>query len=472
MAHFIRLALLVLLSVTGVTAQETGDVLIEEVHREFKGDYDGMKKDKVVRALISYSLVDYYVDQGREMGFAVEYLRVFEKFLNKDIKREADKVRIVLIPTRRDVLLSDLTAGKGDIAVANLTITDERKKLVDFSIPLHSGVAERIVTRKDHETLKDLSDLSGMEVHVRKSSSYFESLEAANKKLKTDGLEPIKITAMSEWLEDEDLMEMVSAGAIEATVIDDYAGQLWQQFFDNVTLQEAPLIRTEGEIAWAFRKDSPLLEAQVNAFLEKNKIGTKLGNILGRRYYSDIDRLINPKSEAYLKRLDELMVHFKAAGEKYGIDPVLLAAQAFQESRFNHKAKSRAGAVGIMQVLPSTARDKSVGIKNFRELEGNIEAGAKYNRFVADTYFDDPEIPDLQQILFVFASYNAGPNRVARLRKKASDPNLWFESVEWQVAKSVGAEPVKYVKNIYIYYVLFNEILKYEDAKPKQENDG
>ena len=175
--------------------------------------------------------------------------------------------------------------------------------------------------------------------------------------------------------------------------------------------------------------------------------------------------MINPKTDAYNKKLDELVVLFNKYGEKYDIDPMLLAAQAFQESRFNNNARSRAGAVGIMQLLPSTARDKNVNIKNFKKLENNIEAGAKYMRFVADHYFADENIPELQKILFVFASYNAGPNRVARVRKKAKDPNQWFDSVEWEVARAAGAEPIKYVKNIYIYYVIFKKLVEDQERK-------
>ena len=142
-----------------------------------------------------------------------------------------------------------------------------------------------------------------------------------------------------------------------------------------------------------------------------------------------------------------------------------VGAQAFQESRFDNNARSSAGAVGIMQLLPSTALDKDVAIKNFRTVEGSIEAGAKYNRFIADQYFPDKELSELNKILFVLASYNAGPNRVARVRKDAENPDIWFDHVEWQVARVAGIEPVKYVKNIYIYYLLFTKWDKYGRRK-------
>jgi membrane-bound lytic murein transglycosylase MltF len=121
-----------------------------------------------------------------------------------------------------------------------------------------------------------------------------------------------------------------------------------------------------------------------------------------------------------------------------------------------------------MQVMPATARDKAVNIPDIEVLESNIHAGIKYNRWVADTYFDDPDIDGLNRAFFVFASYNAGPNRIARLRKEAQqqglDPNRWFSHVETVVAKRVGREPVQYVANIYKYYLAYQMLATQEPA--------
>ena len=287
------------------------------------------------------------------------------------------------------------------------------------------------------------------------SASYYASLVAANEELKKLDLEPVTIVAADGRLEDEDLLEMVHTDIIPAIIMDEHKAKLWLQMFDKAKMHSDFAIREGGEIAWAFRKDSPELAKVINDFLVNAKAGTELGNTLVKRYFSNVDHLINPKTDAYQKKLDQLIGLFKKYGEKYDIDPMLLAAQAFQEFRFDHNARSKVGAVGIMQVLPSTAKDKNIAIKDITKLENNIEAGAKYMRFVADHYFPDEDIPELQKILFVFASYNAGPNRVARVRKDAKDPLLWFDSVDWEVAKAAGTEPIRYVKNIYIYYVMF-----------------
>ena len=439
--------------------------LAEAIAEPFTGDYGQMKKGQLVRVLISFSLTDYYLDKGKEKGLTAEIMREFKKFINHGIKKETKKIEVVLIPVPRDQLIPGLVAGHGDIAVANLTITPERQERVDFSDPVRKGVREILVTHTDQPDRGELTDLAGMEIHARPSSSYYASLQKANEMLADKGLDPIKIVDANEWLEDEDLLEMVEAGIIPAIVMDDHKTRLWLKLFKNIKAHEGPTLREGGEIAWAFRKESPELKKVVNAFVAKVRKGSMLGNIFAKRYQSDIYNIVNPRTEDYTKRLYELVGLFEKYGEKYNIDPMLLAAQAFQESRFNNKAKSRAGAVGIMQLLPSTATDKNVAIKNYRQLEGNIEAGAKYMRFVADHYFADESIPDLDRILFVFAAYNAGPNRVVRVRKKAENPNAWFDHVEWQVARAAGSEPIKYVKNIYIYYLLFTKWTEYDRQK-------
>ena len=138
----------------------------------------------------------------------------------------------------------------------------------------------------------------------------------------------------------------------------------------------------------------------------------------------------------------------------------MLAALGYQESQLNQNLKSDAGAVGVMQILPSTAKDKNVGIPNISELDPNIHAGTKYLRFMTDYYFaEDPGLDRFNRTLFAFASYNAGPARVAKLREEAAqmglDPNKWFRNVEVVAAKRIGRETVQYVSNIFKYYVAY-----------------
>jgi membrane-bound lytic murein transglycosylase MltF len=150
----------------------------------------------------------------------------------------------------------------------------------------------------------------------------------------------------------------------------------------------------------------------------------------------------------------------------------MLAALAFQESGIDQSKKSHVGAIGVMQVMPSTAKDKNVGIPNIEEIEANIHAGTKYLRFMMDRYFDDPDIDTLNRGLFSFAAYNAGPAKVSKLRKEAAgmglDPNVWFRNVEIIAAKRIGRETVQYVSNIFKYYIAYRYISEQNNSKKNE----
>ena len=145
--------------------------------------------------------------------------------------------------------------------------------------------------------------------------------------------------------------------------------------------------------------------------------------------------------------------------EKNDFDTLMLVAQAYQESHLDNDKKSPAGAVGIMQIKPSTAADKQVGINDISSPADNIRAGARYMRFLTDRYFSEPEVDELHQWLFALAAYNAGPAKVRRMRNQAAaeghDPNLWIDNVELVAAREIGRETVRYVRNVYKYYVAY-----------------
>ncbi len=443
---------------SGVAA--ASDAPSAEADKPWFGDLSAMRKQGTVRVLIPYSITGYHLDRGREHGIYFAYMQAFERYLNHSVKRKADKTDVLIIPTSRDMLLDGLVEGRGDLAVAGLTVIPQRQKRVDFSDPVRADVTEVVVTVDSVPDLKDVLELSDWEIHVRKSSSHFESLTAINDRLKKAKKPLIDIVAVDEVVEDEDLLEMVHTGIAPAVVVDDYKGQLWTEEFSSIKLHTEAPVRKGADIAWAFRKQSPELAAEVNAFIKKEGPGKKYGTVPRRRYFSEIDRLDNPDTPKFRAGFEKYRPLFETYGKQYDIDPMLLAAQAFQESKFNPKARSRVGAVGLMQLMPRTARSRNVGIKNYRTAEGSIEAGAKYMRFLADHYFDDPEIDDLNRILLSFGAYNAGPSRVSRVRKKANDPTVWFYSVEWQVARAAGIQPIHYVKYIYIYHTIFSDMAK------------
>ena len=222
------------------------------------------------------------------------------------------------------------------------------------------------------------------------------------------------------------------------------------------------MLRSGGRLAWAVRPSNPKLLQFLNTFVKDNREGTLFGNVIRNRYIRDFDWAENAIGDEELNRYRALSAYFLKYGVNYGVDPTLLAAQGFQESRLDQSVRSHVGAVGVMQLLPSTAKDKNVAIPNIEEVEPNIEAGAKYMAFLKSRYFSGPEIDELNGALISLAAYNAGPGRIRRLRREAEergyDPNLWFDNVEVIVAEQVGRETVQYVSNIFKYYLTYRWI--------------
>jgi membrane-bound lytic murein transglycosylase MltF len=223
------------------------------------------------------------------------------------------------------------------------------------------------------------------------------------------------------------------------------------------------------------RKNSPKLKAIVNSFMEKHRKGTLMGNILFERYLKNTKWVRNSFDEDDLARFRESIEFFKRYSKQYGFDWLMIAALAYQESRIDQSKRSPAGAVGVMQLLPSTAADPNVNISNIEELENNIHAGVKYLRFMRDRYFENEQMDVLNKMLFSFASYNAGPAKVSQLRrrarKKGLDPNIWFRNVEIVAAKRIGRETVQYVSNIYKYYVAYRLIVNKLESKEEMKKE-
>ena len=425
------------------------------------GDLDTMVERRTMRVLTVYGPGRYFLEDGPR-GTVQEYADKLQKVVNEAFKTGLLTVQVAVIPVARDQLFSALQGGYGDIVMAGTTVTDKRQAAVDFTNPVSKPLKEVLITGPSAPRLGSLADLSGKTVYLRLSSSYAESVRELSQKLLEQGQAPIRIEAVDESLEDEDLIEMVDTGLLPWAVVDDYKPQMWREVFTRITVRDDLVLREGARLAWAIRSDSPQLKAFLNTFLKDNREGTLFGNIIRNRYIRDFDWIENAVGAEELSRYRKLSALFRKYGTDYGIDPTLLAAQGFQESRLDQSVRSQVGAVGVMQLLPSTAEDKNVAIPNIHELEPNIEAGAKYMAFLEERYFSGPELDELNGSLLALASYNAGPRRIRRLRREAGergyDPNLWFDNVEVIVAEQVGRETVQYVSNIFKYYLTYRWI--------------
>jgi membrane-bound lytic murein transglycosylase MltF len=458
-------------------APQEGESLQEPyVFREvWTGDLDVMEERRVIRILTVYSPGRYYMDRSEEKGLVKEVAVLLEKFINKRLQRKHVIVHVVVIPVARSQLIPALLEGRGDLILAGLSITPERQEVVDFSIPATKPLSEILLTGPSAPSLSSIDDLSGQTVYVRHSSSYRESLERLNRRFVEEGRAPVIIEPASELLEDDDLVEMVNTGMLPWAIVDDYKVPLWDDVFEDLVVRDDIVFREGGRIAWAFRKGSPQLEETINSFLKKNREGTLTGNVLKNRWVKDFDWAANALAHHDFERFSELQPIFRKYGEQYGVDYLLAAAQGYQESRLDQNARSSAGAIGVMQMLPATARDPNVDIPDIHNADANIHAGIKYLAYLRDRYYGDPDVDDLNRTLLALATYNVGPRRMINLRNEALklgyDPNVWFDNVEMVAAKRIGRETVQYVANIFKYFIAYRMTLqrveKHEAARER-----
>jgi membrane-bound lytic murein transglycosylase MltF len=440
--------------------------------RSWKGDFDGMLERRHIRVLVPNSRTLYYNDKGRERGITAETARAFEQYLNKKYAKQLGKrpITLYLVPTTRDELLEDVVAGQGDIAAGNLTVTDARKQLVDFVAPADAKPNREIVLSGPKSApVATAEALSGKTVHVRWTSSYHDSLVALNQRMAKDGKPAIKLVPVPDELEDEDMMEMLNIGLLEYIVVDDWKARMWAPVLPKMTLNEAAVVREGGLVGWALRKDSPMLAAELNDFYANHLKKLGVANYLRQQHSKRIRALKDAGADADAQRFREMLVLFQKYGETYNFDPLMLAAQGYQESQLNQQAKSHVGAIGVMQIMPATGAELKVG--DIRVTEANIHGGAKYMDQLMTRYFKDADFDSANRALFAFASYNAGPGNIAKMRKEAEkrglNPDKWFNNVELVTAEKIGIETTTYVRNIFKYYTSYKLTVEARQERDK-----
>jgi membrane-bound lytic murein transglycosylase MltF len=258
-------------------------------------------------------------------------------------------------------------------------------------------------------------------------------------------------------LDDEDKLEMVNAGLLDVVVVDDWIATIWSQILPSITLAPEAAVRTDGRTGWAIRKDSPKLAAELMDFYTKSVKKSSPISYREAQALRRVKQIKNNTASAELKRFQDMLALFHKYGQKYNFDPLMLAAQGYQESRLDQNAKSRVGAIGVMQIMPATGAQLKVG--DIRITEPNIHAGAKYMDQLMTRYFADATFAEGHRPLFAFASYNAGPANISRMRRIATarglDANQWFNNVELVTAEKIGMETTTYVRNIYKYYIAY-----------------
>ena len=441
----------------------------EAVLKPFTGDLDGLVTRRALRVGVTFNRTFYFVDRGVQRGIAYEYGQLMEERLNRHFRTgTGDRIHVIFMPLPREMLLSALVDGKVDLVAAQVPVTPGLERHVTFSNPTRMNVSQILVTGPGTPAIASLEDLAGKEVFAREFGGYQEGLLALNERFKAQGKPQMNIRAAPPNLEDDDLLEMVNAGLIPAVVVDDYLAAFWKKIFPGLVVHDSLALRTGGSLAVAVRKDNPQLLSALNTFMGNYGLGTAFGNQVERRYLVNTTYAERATSAEGRKAFMAVVDLFRKYSDQYKVDFLLMAAQGYQESRLNQRARSPVGAIGIMQIMPATGRELRVG--DIRELEPNIHAGVKYMRTVRDTYFADEPLDDLNRALFTFASYNAGPGRVRQLRREAErrqlDPNVWFGNVEQIASERIGRETVTYVANIFKYYIAYRLVL--EEAERRE----
>ncbi|MEN8181923.1 MAG: transporter substrate-binding domain-containing protein [Myxococcota bacterium] len=428
------------------------------------GDLPEIRKQGFLRVLVSYNQTNYFVSDGRQRGLEFEQLSAFERFLAREARGQPP-LRVIFLTLPFDQLLPALVAGFGDVAAAGLTITSERTRVVSFSNAYRRDVAEVVVRHSGADPVTTLEGLSGRTIHVGRGTSYATHLRALADRLGGRPGHRLHVVEADPVLETEDLLQMVNAGIYSYTVADDHLARLWTAVLPELVIENEVRVAEGGELAWAVRPENLELRGALNRFVAREGQGTLLGNDRFRRYHASARRLGNPASPEEWRRLHPFASTFKRVAAEHGFDWLRLVALAYQESRLDPTVRSPAGAIGLMQVRPATAADVGVaGIE--RDPLANIEAGTRYLAFLRDRYFSNDEIAMDDRMDFTLAAYNAGPARVARLRRQALgeglDPNRWFGNVEHVALREIGRETFEYVGNVHKYHLAYRTVVEQE----------
>ena len=405
--------------------------------KPWSGDFDGMLERRNVRMLAPYSRTLYYIEKGKAHGLTADLVRDFETYLNKKHAKALGgrPIKVSLSPTTRDNLLAGLVAGMGDVSGGNLTATENRMKTADFVAPTERDPAlELLVSGPGAPAVATLDDLSGKKVNVRQASSYFESLNALNDKLRAAGKPPVSIVLVPDALEDEDVLELLNAGLFDFAVVDSWKAKLWAQTLSQIKVHDKIVLRTGGTIGWAIRKQSPKLRAELEGFY---KTASQQGLIEGRlaSYQSRLKEIATTHTGPASKRFEQALTLFRKYGKQYSFDPLMMAVDGHQEAQLRLNPNAAALAEPSGEQLAQDVQDRTTFIDQLMTQS-----------------FPDARFSESDRTLFAFASYKSGADNISRMRqeavKRGLDPNQWFNNVEQVTAENFGMLSTEYVRNI------------------------
>ena len=411
------------------------------------GDLTEIKRHGVLRIVTRNNAATFFLWRGEQMGFEFELLREFAR-------RHDLHVEVVIAPQHAS-LFEMLVRGAGDVAAASLPFDiPPRTEDVAMTRPFNY-VYDYLVTRHDDDSVLGIEDLAGRAVTVRPSSAHWHTLE----RFRDAGLK-LDIAPAPEDAETETLIAAVGEGRIDLTMAASHVLDIELGYRTDV--RKAFSLRGPVALGWAVRRDNSELLAALNEFLGKEYRGLFF-NVVYQKYFENTTRMqLHRKGRVDHANADSLSPYDEFAqreAAKHHFDWRLIVAQMYQESRFNPKARSPAGALGLMQMLPRTA--KEFGVRKLRDPAQSVRAGVAYLAWLHSRF--EPELTVKDRIWFALAAYNAGFGHVTDARKLAGgeldlDPDRWFDNVE--VAMRLLSKRSYYRKTTH-GYVRGREVVKY-----------
>ncbi len=440
---------------------EWNEGYIQQYHR----DLQHIIQEGKIKVVTQSSTNSYFLYKGEAMGFEYELLKSFANYLGVDLE--------IQIAPDNNGLFEHLDLGTADLIAANLTVTNERTKKVAFTDPILYSKQVLVQNANTKQLLRNPIELASQNIYVHRGSSFYSRLKSLSDEIGGT----INIVEAPGSLDPEKLIKMVAQGHIEYTIADEHVAQLNKSYYPDIDIEMA--ISFPQKIAWACRKESPVLLRTLNNWLQQSEQASLLA-ILRHKYFkatkvqrerllSDYSSLSGGKISPY----DELIKKYSML---LGWDWRIIAAQMAQESQFKINARSWAGAFGLMQLMPQTAAQ--FGVDTSSGPEEQIRAGVHYLMWL-NTYWENQIPDDEERIKFVLASYNAGLGHVIDARNltenHGGDSTKWdnhvdyflrnkstsqFQDSEWvKYGYCRCDEPVEYVEKILNRYEHYTKLI-------------
>lgn len=431
-------------------------------------DLAQIRSSQVLRVLVNQSRNSSGQVQGESIGVEYHRLRAFERYLNGHA-RDGQEITLKIIPKAKDQLLGALLRGEGDLMAPGELLDVKPTHAVTPSDPIIERVPLMLVGVKGKRRYTRLEQLSGRTVALTTGSAAGEALNLINQKLALRKLPPVNIEWVDPTLAVEDVLEMVQAGIYHLTLVEQPIAERWAKLMPKLRFDRKVLVSEPGAMRWYVRRDASMLRASVDRFLTTYTVPADQ-NVAFERVYRRLYRVHYPLARADRQKLEKLRPVLQKHAQQQGMDWLNLAALAFKESTLNPNAKGTGGATGLLQITPSAAQ--RVGVNNIQNVEGNVQAGAKYLAMIRRKFFASPQLNERERMAFVLAAYNMGPERVqgmrAEARRRGLNPNQWFFQVERIAMEQVGMGAVSYVNSVNKYYLAFDrERDSLEPAQPK-----